>query len=156
LIIVLETPHVIVGAAIATKIGNPALSLPLALTSHFILEKVPHWNPHLGTEKKKFGKVSNKTTIFVTLDSLTALFMGTYIASQALPDTKRVIIILIACFLSILPDLMEAPYFFLNVKSKLIERWISIQKSMQENTSPLPGILTQITLIVAALWWIFA
>jgi hypothetical protein len=154
--IVLETPHVIIGAAIATKIGNPALSLPLAFASHFILEKVPHWNPHLGTEKNNFGKVSNKTTIFVTLDSLTALLIGTFIASRALPDTRQAAIVLIACFLSVLPDLMEAPYFFLNMKGKFIERWISIQKSMQENASPLPGVLTQITLITAALWWIFS
>jgi hypothetical protein len=154
--IVLETPHVIVGAAIAIKIGNPALSLPLAFASHFILERVPHWNPHLGSEKKNFGKVSKKTTIFVTLDSLSALLIGTFIASRALPDTKRAFIVLLACLLSILPDLIEAPYFFLNLKGKLIERWISIQKSIQENASPLPGIITQITLIMAALLWIFS
>ena len=52
----LETPHVIVGAAIAYKVVNPALALPLALGSHFILDITPHWNPHLSTETKKFGK----------------------------------------------------------------------------------------------------
>ncbi|HJX02116.1 MAG TPA: hypothetical protein VJ348_02935 [Candidatus Humimicrobiaceae bacterium] len=154
--IVLETPHVIVGAAIATKIGNPALSLPLALFSHFILEKVPHWNPHLGREKKKFGKVRGSTTVFVTIDSLMALSLGTFIASRTLPDTEKAVIILIACFLSILPDLVEAPYFFLNMKGKYIERWISLQKSLQENASPLPGVLTQLTIIAAAMWWIFS
>ena len=64
----LETPHVIVGAAIATKVVNPALALPLAFGSHFILERVPHWNPHLNTEKNKFGKITVVSTKIVILD----------------------------------------------------------------------------------------
>jgi hypothetical protein len=55
---VLETPHVVVGAAIATKVANPALAIPLAFASHFVLEKIPHWNPHLNTELKKFGRLA--------------------------------------------------------------------------------------------------
>ena len=80
----LETPHVVVGAAIATKIANPALALPLAFGSHFILEKIPHWNPHLNTEKSKFGKITKSTTKIVLADSATALILGSFIASQAL------------------------------------------------------------------------
>ena len=151
----LETPHVIVAATIAAKTGNPILALSLALFSHFVLDEVPHWNPHLGTEKRKFGRVTKKTTIIVTIDSTIALLLGIFIASRTLPDTNRAFIILTACFLSILPDLAEAPYFFLNQRGKLIERWISIQKSLQENTSFFWGVLTQLTIITAALWWIF-
>jgi len=62
---VLETPHVVVAAAIAVNVANPALAIPLALGSHFVLEKVPHWNPHLNTELKKFGKVSAQSTNIV-------------------------------------------------------------------------------------------
>ena len=48
----LETPHVAVGAAIAASIPNPLIAIPLAFASHFALELVPHWNPHLNTELK--------------------------------------------------------------------------------------------------------
>ncbi|MFH1971517.1 MAG: hypothetical protein ABIJ05_04005, partial [Patescibacteria group bacterium] len=59
----LETPHIIVGAAIASKITNPLLSIPISFVSHFVLEKVPHWNPHLNSETEKYGKPTKKSTM---------------------------------------------------------------------------------------------
>jgi len=154
--IVLETPHVVVGAAIALKVVNPALALPLALGSHFVLEKVPHWNPHLFTETKKHGKVSKQSTKIVIADSLLALTLGVFIAYQALPNVTHFLVILAACFLSVLPDVIEGPYFFLNIKSRVIEKWIYFQKSLQSDTDVIPGMLTQLTVIVTAFWWIFS
>lgn len=150
----LETPHVFIGAAIATKIPNPLIAIPLAFVSHFILETVPHWNPHLNTETEKFGYPTKKSIIITTMDSSLALIGGSFIAYQALPDTKHAITILLACFASILPDLIEAPYFFLKIKNNLIKRWISFQKSIQNDTDVTPGILSQLLTIFAALFWI--
>lgn len=152
---VLETPHVIVGAAIATKVANPALALPLALGSHFILEKIPHWNPHLNTETQKYGKPTKQTTKIVILDSSLALVSGLYIASQVLPDTIHAITIVAACFFAALPDIVEGPYFFLNMRSKLIKKWIMFQKSIQSDTNIFIGLSTQLIVIGAALYWIF-
>jgi hypothetical protein len=152
---VLETPHVVVGAAIATKIANPLIAIPLALGSHFVLEKVPHWNPHLTTEKKKYGKVTKKSTQTVILDASTALILGGLIASRALPNTQHAITILLSCFAAVLPDVVEAPYFFLNSKNKFIQRWIVLQKKLQSDTSIVPGLATQFITVVAAFWWIF-
>jgi len=152
---VLETPHVLVGAAIATKVGSPWLSLPLSFASHFILEKVPHWNPHLNTEKKKFGKVTPESFKVVLADSTLALVSGSYIAFQQLPDTTSVVIVLAACFLSVLPDLIEAPYFFLNINhNKYIHAWIKFQKSLQVDTGIFWGLATQLVVSIAALYWI--
>lgn len=150
----LETPHVLIGAAIATQIPNPIIAIPLALGSHFVLELVPHWNPHLNTEIKKYGKVTRSSLLIVIIDSTLALASGLYISSLALPDTAHAATILFACFFSILPDLVEAPYFFLGIKSKWIDKWIVIQKSLQEDASVLPGIATQLITIAAALFWI--
>lgn len=150
----LETPHVVVGAAIATKVANPALSLPLAFASHFVLEKVPHWNPHLNTETKKYGKPTDKSTKIVIADVIVSLALGGYIASRALPDTTRFLIILIAAFVAVLPDIIEGPYFFLGLRHKLIERWIAFQKSIQVDTEVIPGLITQVITIIAALAWV--
>jgi len=152
---VLETPHVIVGAAIATKVANPALALPLALGSHFVLEKIPHWNPHLNTETKKYGKPTQQTTIIVILDSSIALISGLFIASQVLPDINHTLTIVAACFFASLPDIVEGPYFFLNMRSKIIKRWIMFQKSLQSDTDIIPGLFTQSLVIITALYWIF-
>ena len=150
----LETPHVVIGAAIATAIPNPLISIPLAFASHFILDKVPHWNPHLNTELNKYGKVTKKSTRIVIADVLLALVLGFYIASLALPDTAHTTTILLACLASVLPDLIEIPYFFFNWKSEFIKKWITFQKSIQVDATPLPGLLTQVITILAAFLWI--
>lgn len=150
----LETPHVIVGAAIATKVGNPALAIPLALASHFLLEKVPHWNPHLNTETEKYGKPTRQSTKIVILDATLAVTSAFFIASKVLPDTGHFLTILFAGFFAILPDVIEGPYFFLNMRSKAIKSWINFQKSLQEDTTVLPGLATQLITVLAAFWWI--
>ena len=108
----LETPHVIVGAAIATKVVHPALAIPLAFGSHFILEKIPHWNPHLNTETEKYGHPTKNTTYIVIMDSTMALLSGTFLAYRALPNTPLFLTILVSSFVAALPDLVEGPYFF--------------------------------------------
>lgn len=153
---VLETPHVAVGAAIASKIPNPFIAVPLAFASHFVLEKVPHWNPHLNTEKKALGKISNNTMKIITIDTLLSLAIGLYVAYLALPDTGRAITVLLACFASALPDIVEAPYFLTKMKSKTIEKWVKFQKSIQTDTDILPGLLTQTVTVIAAFWWILS
>jgi len=150
----LETPHVVVGAAIAAKIANPALALPLAFASHFLLEKVPHWNPHLNTETEKFGKPTKKSTKIVIIDASLAVLGALFIATRVLPDNAHFITILAGGFFAALPDLIEAPYFFLNMKSAFIKRWIFFQKSIQEDTTLIPGLATQLATVVAAFWWI--
>ena len=131
----LETPHVVVGAAIATFIPNPLIALPLAFGSHFVLEKVPHWNPHLNTELKKYGKVTKNSTAIVAVDVVLSLVLGFAIASRVLPNTNHFIVVLMACFMSVLPDLIEGPYFFLGIDSPFVQKWIKFQKSIQNDTS---------------------
>lgn len=151
----LETPHVIVGAAIATKITNPVLSLPLALGSHFVLDKIPHWNPHLNTEKSKYGKVTKRSKKIVIIDVISSIFFGSFIALRATPDYGKVVLIFLACFLAILPDVIEGPYFFFNWNKKWIKKWIKFQKSIQTDTSIVPGLTIQLITVLAAFWWIF-
>jgi len=152
---VLETPHVIIGAAIATKIPNPLISLPLAFGSHFLLDKMPHWNPHLNTEIKKTGKVSKRSTEIIAIDVMVALISGFFIATQG-TSLNHQVVILAAAFLSVAPDVVEGPYFFLGYKNKAIDKWMKFQKSIQFDVSPVPGLLTQVVTVGAAFWWIFS
>lgn len=150
----LETPHVAAGAAIATKVGNPLLALPLALASHFLLDTVPHWNPHLNKELKSLGKVSKSSTILVTIDSFSAIGVGLLFASTA-PDMTKAITILAGAFLGVLPDVVEAPYYFLGQRNAAIEKFIKWQKSIQWDTNPIFGFATQILVIALSCWWVF-
>ena len=150
----LETPHALLGAAIAVKLGNPALSIPIAFASHFILERVPHWNPHLNYETDKYGKPTKRSTIIVVIDSSLALILGSAIAFSQ-PNTTMIIGTLLSAFAAVLPDLIEAPYFFLKVRNnEYIKRWIKFQRGIQVDAPPFLGLLTQVLTIAAIFLWL--
>lgn len=151
-----ELPHTVVGAAIAVKIGNPALSLPLALASHFAFEFVPHWNPHLNQEIKKFGKVTRTSTLIVAADVVASLFAGFFIASQFATSQAHFAIIIAASFLAVSPDVIEGPYFFLGWRHPFFKKIIGFQKRFQFDVPVVPGLLTQAVILGAALWWLFS
>lgn len=151
----LETPHVALGAAIAVKVGNPYLAVPLALLSHFVLDRVPHWNPHLYTEMKKYGKPSKKSTTLAVVDSFLALGLGLAVASKALPDTGAAILVIVCCLMAVLPDQVKTPFFFLKERRKgLLKKWVLFERSLQVDAPFWPGVLTQIIVLGASLWWI--
>jgi hypothetical protein len=150
----LETPHVVIGAAIASKIPNPFISIPLAFLSHFVLEGVPHWNPHIVAETKKYGMPTRKSIAIITADVTLALITGSLIAWQTMPNTKHAMVIMAASLASVLPDLIEAPYFFLKMRTKFLKDWLTFQKSLQVDTTPFWGFLTQALTIAAAIFWL--
>ncbi len=151
----LETPHVAVGALIAAKIPNPFIAIPLAFASHFILDKVPHWNPHLNKEMRENGYPTKKSTTIVVADAAIALGIGIFFAFRAAPDYSHSLTILLACFASVLPDVIEAPYFFLKTKGKIVTKWISLHRTLQNDATPFWGLLTQAATVLAASWLIF-
>lgn len=150
----LEAPHVLVGVAIATKFPHPALAIPLAIGSHIVLDMLPHWNPHLNTEMKTHGRVSNQSKAVIYVDLAVSLAAIGFFSYQALPNMSHAILIGATGFASMVPDLVEAPYFFFKWKTRLLERWILFQKAIQTDAGPVFGILTQIVVSFAALWWI--
>lgn len=44
------TNHALTGAIIGLTVHNPALALPLALLSHYLLDALPHFRPNLPDE----------------------------------------------------------------------------------------------------------
>ena len=150
----LETPHAIVAASIAVKIGNPYLAIPLSFISHFVLDEVPHWNPHITSKTGDVKVIDPKSFKLILADSILALVSGIYIAASVLPDTRKALLILVCCFVAVLPDLVEAPYIFLNYKKEWIHKWLFFQKKHQFNTNIVWGLITQVLTIAAAIWWI--
>lgn len=151
----LETPHVALGAVIARAIPNPFISVPLSFASHFILDMVPHWNPHLNTEIKKFGKLKNSTLYIITLDLVLALAFTLFFTSKALTDQNMAINILLCSFASILPDVVEGPYFLFGYKNKYLDIWMKFQKRIQVDANLFWGLLTQFLLLGVSIFYLF-
>jgi len=141
----LETPHVALGVAIAVAIPNPLISIPLAFASHFVLDMTPHWNPHLNTETKKYGYLTNKTLLIIGLDLACAAVLTIFVS-------RGNVNILLASFASILPDIVEGPYFLFGWKNEVLQKWIRFQKSIQSEANLFWGLLTQVLVILGALY----
>jgi len=151
---VLELPHTLAGAVLATKIANPLLAFPLAFFSNFLLDLLPHWNPHLNTEMKKYGKLTKKTKFIILADSLLGLTVGLWAAFRFWPNIAKTFMVITACFLAVLADLSEAPYFFFGYHHPLIQKIMKLQNRLQFRAPFWPGIATQIVFIVFCLWLI--
>jgi len=152
----LETPHVAVGAALAVKIGQPALAIPLALVSHFVLDRIPHWNPSFFTETKKYGHPTKNSIYFSAVESTVALFLGLFVAYQMLPNYTLAATVIVCSFASVFSDVVKIPFFFFRSKSRLLARWVAWERSLQvETDSFFWGVATQIIVIIASLYWIF-
>lgn len=150
---VLETPHTIVAASIAIKTGNPYLAIPLCFLSHFVLDEIPHWNPNITTKKRGVKIVDPKSFKIILSDSLVALISGLIIAALVLPDMNKAILVILCCFIAVLPDVVEAPYIFLNYKKKWLRSWLFFQKKHQFKANFIWGMTTQFITIAAAVWW---
>ena len=148
----LETPHVALGAAIASAIPNPLLSIPLAFASHFLLDMTPHWTPHLNTETKKYGRLTNQTLLIIGFDLACALLLTAYLYKYGNNNPN----ILFGAFAAILPDVVEGPYFLWGYKNKYLDIWMKFQKSIQADANVFWGLLTQIITLGATLYWFFS
>lgn len=148
----LELPHTALGALIAVKIPNPLISLPLAFLSHFVLDFVPHWNPSLYSETKKFKKPSRKSNVIVAFDVFLSLVLGFFIAFRFWPDIKRAVVILLACFAAVAADAVEGFFFYFGVKHPLLKKWVKFQHEHQTNAKLPFGLLTQIAALIFCLY----
>ena len=91
------TPHLLLGAAIAAKISNPFLILPLAFLSHYFLDLLPHKEYSVENIFKKNWKKSLPDFIKVGVDFSSGIVLISIFSSSEL-------IVYAGALLAILPD----------------------------------------------------
>lgn len=97
--------HAIVGAAIGTILPNPLLSIPLAFLSHFVGDKLPHWDVMTDKNKTKKQVLVQSALDVIFSFALVALI---YVYFLNVPNP---IVVFLAAFSAQLPDWLEIPYF---------------------------------------------
>lgn len=142
----LNIVHVSAAAAIVTTIANPWISLPLALVSHIALDTVPHWNWSPG--RSMVGKLAsvNDGMLAIILTLALAIYMD------------RSWVMLAAGSLSMLPDVIQAPYHFLGWKPGWLSRFIDWERRRQKWAwmRPWMGLMTQVIVLGLSLWIVFS
>lgn len=89
------TPHILVGAALASQISSPVAIIPTVLTAHYLLDAVPHWDYDIRSSRRA-------TIIKIAADIITASALVFYIIWNLAPEKQ--INILIGGFFGVLPD----------------------------------------------------
>ncbi len=102
--------HALVGAAIANTVPDPALGATLSLTSHFIMDSIPHWD--FGTHWRKRSK--SMTGILSIADTGIGITLA-YLLFHGKVSTPY---LLTAIFLALIPDWMETPWYIFFAHAK--------------------------------------
>lgn len=138
------TAHAIVGTVIAAKIGNPALAIPIAIASHVALDLIPHWD----TATNRKTKSKRRLFIDSGVDVLTALTVSYSVLVLLFPHTNLFYAMAII-FFSVLPDILFAPYYFLNIKQF---KWAYDFGKMTNSELDKPwGVATQAAVVIAVI-----
>jgi len=105
----LSISHALTGAFIASKVGHPALYIPLTMASHYFEDWIPHWDVGTGLST---GKRKKSTAILLELGEL-VLTIGLVYLFIWLNDYENGWHIALSAFIALIPDFMEAPRNFL-------------------------------------------
>ena len=97
------TAHALVAGAIASKFTDPVTASALALTSHFIMDAVPHWD--VGTNWRKRSK--NATGLFAIIETVVGILVAYYFFGSRASFP----LLSLAIFFSLLPDWLETPWY---------------------------------------------
>lgn len=92
--------HALTGALVASAIKQPALALPLAFLSHFVIDALPHWNYRIGNLKKRH--------MAMAIDLIASLLLLVILSQTVNADAW---VVFAGGILGILPDTMWLPYF---------------------------------------------
>ncbi len=142
----LSIAHGTTGALIASKIPNPLISIPLVLLSHYIEDRIPHWDVGQGlTKKKKSKKAAFLQELFFDFPFSIVLV---YLIFQAGQPTINWLAWL-GWFVGLLPDFLEFPYLFLNMKFFPIKQLAKLHAFVHRSTpNKFWGMLPQILVIL--------
>ncbi|MEK7565661.1 MAG: hypothetical protein AAB506_01285 [Patescibacteria group bacterium] len=145
------TSHAIVGAAIASKIPDLRIALPLAFLSHFVLDKLPHWDVMTEADHNDHKAIFIKSSLDVFLGLISVFIFAN------LTNSTNWTNLFLGSFVAQFPDWLEAPYF-LGFKIKIFsfnyrfQHWI--HDIWFDSRLPAPwGIITQLVVVTLFILW---
>jgi hypothetical protein len=145
----LETCHILVGAAIAEKTQNPFLGLFFAFLSHYFIDFIPH-EEYSVNGAEKIWKTPLKEILKVAAD-LSLGFLIVFMLS------KNTILALAGGFFAIIPDMLTF-LFYIFPKNKLLNIHYDIHvNKIHIFKTKIPffwRIFTQIAVIVISVFFL--
>ena len=142
------TSHAVIGTIIAAKIGNPALAIPIAMTSHIAADLIPHWDT--GTNGHSKGKASMSILRNSVIDVLLGFILSYLLIYYFFPQTNLSYAFLII-IMSQLFDWLMIPYYFFGIKKPLFKSVYKFQKLFDNRLDKPWGIISQAVTVLLLL-----
>lgn len=105
------TPHLVIGAVIGSKTHNLGLIIILGILSHFILDKLPHWD-YSNSGISNFRETKNFKALItdlikIAIDGMVGVLIIVPLIwhTGLFSDFKNIVSILLGMFFSTLPDI---------------------------------------------------
>jgi hypothetical protein len=137
--------HALIGAAIAARVTNPIIGLPLAFLSHFLADLTPHWD--FSTNKNLKG--SRRFFYEAAFDVILGFAIVWYVFSN-IPVHPAYLIA--AILVAQLPDwIEEAPKLAFNYEGFPVNVIHKIQHTLHWKLRLPWGLVTQILLVLGLL-----
>lgn len=140
----LITPHVLTGAAIATLIPIPYISIPLALGSHFLLDNIIHW------QETRYPYIPTMATwIRIPIDLILSIAMIWFITKRHPNNSLN---IWLTAFAAAAPDLNSIAVFLPQLRSsQLFLNYCTFHEKLQRETASWWGIVPQAVLTIISI-----
>jgi len=133
------TGHAIIGTVIAAKIRNPALAIPIALTSHVAADLFPHWDEGVNDKKTK------QTIAFQAVFDVLFGFGISYLIIFFLFPQTNLIYAFVIIIASQAFDWLTAPYYMFGIKPFKI--FYKLQKLFDNELKAPWEIINQVTIL---------
>jgi len=117
--------HTVFGSLIAVTITEPAIALPLALASHFILDMIPHYG-----DDPKSPRGSKSYYIRIVVDIIACFIVGGIFLSLNPPHAG----LIVACiWVSVAPDILWPLALFIKQKG-ILWNFFKFHKKIQRES----------------------
>ncbi|MDQ5952092.1 MAG: hypothetical protein QG626_219 [Patescibacteria group bacterium] len=101
------TTHTAIGTLVGTAVGNPLLGFILGLSSHYLVDMIPHGDMFMREPDNLVNKITEKLAhVFVITDIALGLTLLTVLGYFLPNEITRSPVYIASIFGSILPDLM--------------------------------------------------
>lgn len=143
------TTHGLVGGAIAALLpGAPALAVPAALASHYLLDALPHWDYPMPSLENP-GASRSRDVLKVIADGLSGLVLPLIIFG----DFAFWPLVLVAAAVAMFPDFLQFVYYVTRLPAlaptQNFHEWIHTPYKFKRR--PLLGISLQLVFILAVI-----
>ena len=143
----LVAPHIAAGVTLGLVLKQPALIVPLAVASHFLLDCIPHWQETMAPYKPTW-----KTYLRIPIDfGLGALII--WLAVQTHPELGWSIGL--GAFFAAIPDIDVATVAFPKLKNKIVTAYWDWHCKIQREVESWSGVVTQLVVLAIGFSTVF-